>query len=194
MINTITPGIEDEEFIRGDVPMTKMEVRTVSLAKLKLTEDAVVYDVGAGTGSVSVECARLSDSVKVYAIEKNEDAISLVKQNAGKFGLSNIEIIPGEAPKILEPLPAPTHVFIGGSGGSMGEIIHLCLEKNPGTRFVVNVIMPESLAKLLGCLKDEPVTDPGIVSMTVARSKKAGSGHLMTGLNPVWIVSFSGIS
>ncbi len=193
MADIITPGIADEEFIRGDVPMTKMEVRAVSLAKLKLTRDAVVYDIGAGTGSVSVECANLSDSVKVYAIEKNEDALDLIKKNADRFGLPNIEIIPGEAPDILEALPAPTHVFIGGSSGNMNEIIHSCIEKNPEARFVVNLIMPESLAKLLDCLKLEDVTDPEIVQITVARSKKVGSGHLMQGLNPVWIVSFSGI-
>ena len=138
----LSHGISDEAFTRGKVPMTKMEVRTVSVAKLELTENSVLYDVGAGTGSVSVECAGLSDSVKVYAIEKNPEAVELLHENCKKFALTNVKIIAGTAPEALEDLPAPTHVCIGGSGGQMEEVIALCLKKNPKTRFVVNLITP----------------------------------------------------
>ncbi len=188
----LSHGLSDEAFTRGNVPMTKMEVRAVSVAKLELTEHSVLYDVGAGTGSVSVECAGLSDSVKVYAIEKNPEAVELLHENCRKFALTNVEIIAGTAPEALEDLPAPTHVFIGGSSGKMEEVIALCLRKNPRTRFVVNLITPESLAAVLEAAKTLPVTEPDLVTLTAARSKKVGSSHLMMGQNPVWIVSFGG--
>ena len=188
----LSHGTSDEAFTRGNVPMTKMEVRTVSVAKLELTENSVLYDVGAGTGSVSVECAGLSDSVKVYAIEKNPEAVELLHENCKKFALTNVKIIAGTAPEALEDLPAPTHVFIGGSGGQMEEVIALCLKKNPKTRFVVNLITPESLAAVLEAAKTLPVTEPDLVTLTAARSKKVGSSHLMMGQNPVWIVTFEG--
>lgn len=145
----LSHGVADEAFTRGNVPMTKMEVRTVSVAKLELTEKSVLYDVGAGTGSVSVECAGLSDSVKVYAIEKNPEAVELLYENRKKFALTNVKIIAGTAPEALEDLPSPTHVFIGGSSGKMEEVIALCLKKNPETRFVVNLITPESCGRSL---------------------------------------------
>lgn len=188
----LSHGLSDEAFTRGNVPMTKMEVRTVSVAKLELMENSVLYDVGAGTGSVSVECAGFSDSVKVYAIEKNPEAVELLHENCKKFALTNVKIIAGTAPDALEDLPAPTHVFIGGSSGKMEEVIALCLKKNPKTRFVVNLITPESLSAVLEAAKTLPVTEPDLVTLTAARSKKAGSSHLMIGQNPVWIVTFEG--
>ena len=191
-LRPMSHGLSDEEFLRGKVPMTKMEVRAVSVSKLELTEQSVLYDVGAGTGSISVECAGLSDSVKVFAIEKNPEAVELLEQNFRKFALTNAKIIAGNAPEALNDLPAPTHVFIGGSGGKMEEVIALCLKKNPKTRFVVNLITPESLAAVLAAAKTLPVTEPELVTLTAARSKKAGNSHLMMGLNPVWIVSFEG--
>ena len=191
-LRPLSHGLPDEEFLRGKVPMTKMEVRAVSVSKLELTEHSVLYDIGAGTGSISVECAGLSDSVKVFAIEKNPEAVELLEQNFRKFALTNAKIIAGNAPEALNDLPAPTHVFIGGSSGKMEEVIALCLKKNPKTRFVVNLITPESLAAVLAAAKTLPVTEPELVTLTAARSKKAGNSHLMMGLNPVWIVCFEG--
>jgi len=185
-------GLDDEAFLRDKVPMTKMEVRAVSLSKLKLTAGAVVYDVGAGTGSVSVECARLSGTIKVFAIERNRDAVELIRKNREKFGLSNLEIVEGEAPEVMAGLPAPTHVFIGGSGGSMEDIIKVALSKNPSARFVANVITLESMAALTEVLKAGLAEEEEIVQLSAARAKKAGGSHLMTGQNPVWIVSFTG--
>lgn len=188
----LTHGLGDENFLRDKVPMTKMEVRAVSLSKLKLTAGAVVYDVGAGTGSVSVECARLSGTIKVFAIERNHDAAELIRKNREKFGLSNLEIIEGEAPEAMLALPVPTHVFIGGSGGSMGAIIKAALLKNPEARFVANVITLESMTALMEVLKTRQAEEEEIVQLSAARAKKAGGSHLMTGQNPVWIVSFTG--
>lgn len=188
----LTHGLPDEAFLRGKTPMTKLEVRSVSLSKLALTENAVVYDVGAGTGSVSVECARLSSGIRVFSIERDPEALELLEKNRQQFSLSNMEIVAGTAPEALEELPAPTHVFIGGSGGSMGRIVETVLRKNGTTRFVANLITPESLAAVMDLPRDLPVTDPEIVMVTAARSKKAGNSHLMLGANPVWIVAFSG--
>lgn len=188
----LTHGLPDESFLRGKTPMTKLEVRSVSLSKLALTENAVVYDVGAGTGSVSVECARLSSGIRVFSIERDPEALKLLEENRRQFSLANMEIVAGTAPEALEGLPAPTHVFIGGSGGSMGRIVEEVLRKNGAARFVVNLITAESLAAVMELPEHLPVTDPEITMVTAARSKKAGKCHLMLGANPVWIVTFSG--
>lgn len=185
-------GRSDSAFIRGQVPMTKMEIRTVSVAKLQLKPGSVVYDVGAGTGSVSVECAGLSGDIFVYAIEKNPEALKLLRDNQRQFGLDNMKIIEGEAPDAMRDIPAPTHVFIGGSGGKMKEIVSMALQKNPRTRFVVNLITLESMGMLMEILKTMPVCSEEIVQLTAARDKKAGKSHLMMGQNPVWIASFDG--
>ena len=105
----ITPGMNDETFVRGKVPMTKEEIRILSVAKLQLTEDAIVYDVGAGTGSVSAECARLCTSGCVYAIERNPEGIELIRENAKQLKLSNLIPVEGLAPDAMEDLPVPTH-------------------------------------------------------------------------------------
>lgn len=188
----ITHGLPDDAFLRDKVPMTKMEVRAVSVSKLNLTERAVVYDVGAGTGSVSIECARLSAGIRVYAVERNPEAVRLLYKNREKFGLQNLEIVEGTAPDALDALPAPSHVFIGGSGGHMRPVVEAVLRKNPAARFVINLITPESMAAVMEITKDMPVTDVEISQIFAARSKKAGESHLMMGQNPVWIVSFTG--
>ena len=118
-----THGLPDEAFIRGKAPMTKAEIRMVSLGKLKLKKDSVCYDVGAGTGSVSVEMALRAYEGSVYAVEKKEDALGLLQENRQKFALDHMEIVAGTAPEALEELPAPTHAFIGGSSGNLKEIL-----------------------------------------------------------------------
>ena len=107
--------MRDEEFIRGAVPMTKSEVRAVSISKLELEEDSVVYDVGAGTGSVSVEAAGAAKKGRVFAIEKKKEAVELLYANKNRFGRDNMTVIEGTAPSALKELPAPTHVFLGGT-------------------------------------------------------------------------------
>jgi len=119
----IAPGIPDAEFIRGNVPMTKEEVRAASISKLRLEKDSVVYDIGSGTGSVSVEIARLSKGIKVFAVDSNPEAAELTKKNLEKFALKNAEVVQGEAPFALESLPFPTRAFIGGSDGKIMEIL-----------------------------------------------------------------------
>ncbi len=186
----MTPGFADEMFERSRVPMTKEEVREVSLCKLHLTKDAVLYDVGSGTGSIAVEAAFLSEDITVYAVEKKRRALEIIEKNCEKFSLSNIEIIEGEAPDILEKLPAPTHVFIGGSGGKLFEILGAVAKKARGVRVVVNAISLETVAKLQQLAKELPVTYIKIVQMQVCRAKEVGAYHLMQAENPVYICSF----
>ncbi|MDD3571024.1 MAG: precorrin-6A reductase [Lachnospiraceae bacterium] len=183
-------GIDDNNFIRGDVPMTKNEVRTVSIAKLRLTKNAVVYDVGAGTGSVSVECALIATSGKVFAIEKNSTAIGLIIKNRKMHGASNIEIIEGKAPFVMENLPTPTHVFIGGSSGNLKEIITLVMKKNPMARIVINAISLETIGKVIEILKDFHIADSEIIQLGISKGKQLGNNHLMMAQNPVFIISF----
>lgn len=186
-----THGLPDREFVRGDVPMTKEEVRSVSLSKLHLKRDSIVYDVGAGTGSVSVEAAIQADQGHVYAIERNEEAVALILQNQRRMKVDNLTVIAGEAPDVLEELPAPDCVFIGGSKGHMKEIIQTVAQKNPKVRVVINAIALETLAEAVKCCDEVKVTEEEIVQISVAKSKSVGSYHMMMGQNPVSVISFT---
>ncbi|MDO5410440.1 MAG: precorrin-6A reductase [Lachnospiraceae bacterium] len=188
----VTHGIEDEEFIRAKVPMTKSEVRSISVSKLRLYPDSVIYDIGAGTGSVSIEAALQSPEGSVYAIEKKEEACALIEENKRKFQTANITVVPGLAPEALEALPVPTHAFIGGSSGNMKEILELLLQKNPNIRVVINCIALESVSETLDCVKTLPVQDVDILHISSARSRELGRYHMMTGMNPIYIISFTG--
>lgn len=187
----LTPGLPDSYFIRGEVPMTKEEVREVSLCKLGLTEHAVLYDIGSGTGSIAVEAARLSEKLTVYAIEHKEKAQELILKNAAKAGLTNLHLVAGEAPECLAALPAPTHAFIGGSGGRLGEILGCLYEKNPNIRVVLNAISLETVAEVTGLIQKLPICEEKIVQLSVGRARRAGGYHLMQAENPVYIVSFT---
>ena len=189
----VAVGLPDEAFIREKrsdgrpIPMTKSEVRAVSLSKLRLTEDAVVWDVGAGTGSVSVEAALLCPGGRVYAVEKDGDACDLIARNAAKQAASNVEIVRGEAPAALAGLPAPTHVFIGGSGGGLGPIVDAALAANPAARIVVNAVTPESVGRIAEIMGQFQTAE--LVQLCVSRARGSGRVHLMEGLNPVWIAA-----
>ena len=185
-------GICDEEFLRGKAPMTKEEVRTVSLSKLRLGEDSVCYDVGAGTGSVSIEMALRAWNGEVYAIEKKEDALALLKENKQKFATDNLTIVPGTAPEAMTELPVPTHAFIGGSSGNMNAIVKLLLEKNPKVRIVINCITLETVTEAMNAIRDFDLTDVDIVQLGAARSKSIGRYHMMMGENPIYIISCTG--
>ena len=189
----ITHGLEDECFLRDKVPMTKSEVRSISLSKLELCRDSVVYDVGAGTGSVSIEMALQASEGYVYAIEKKPEAVELIRKNQKKFGVSNLEVISGLAPEALEDLPVPTHAFIGGSSGNLEQIMELLLHKNPRIRIVINAIALETVAEALSCVKKLPVERTDIVTVSVGKSKELGHYHMMMGQNPVYVISCSGV-
>ncbi len=185
-------GIPDDDFTRGDVPMTKSEVRSISLSKLALSQDSVVYDVGAGTGSVSIECALAAFEGRVYAIEKEEDAAALTSENARKFHADNISVICGRAPEALSSLPAPTHAFIGGSSGELRDIIELLLRKNPDVRIVINAVTLETQAEAEACVKAFSFDYSETVSVNIARARKLGRYHMMTAQNPVSVITLQG--
>lgn len=190
-----TAGIFDTELERSKVPMTKEEVRAVSVAKLALLPDSIVYDIGAGTGSVAIACGRAAVDGHVYAIEKNPDAVELLKKNRNKCKASNVTIISGTAPEALETLPVPTHAFIGGTGGNLARILEALWAKNPGIRIVLNAISLETISTIQQLVSElyehsdpaEFVTE--FVTVTVARTREVGSYHLMMGENPIWIVT-----
>lgn len=183
------PGIPDEAFVRGKVPMTKEEVRAISISKLRLTKDAVVYDIGAGTGSVSVEAALAAEDGMVYAIEKKDEAADLIEENAVKFGISNLVVIRGLAPDVLGELPVPTHAFIGGSSGNFKDIITALQGKNPEVRIVMNAISLETIAEMTELSKEHEME---LAMVTVAKANPVGNYQLMIGQNPVMIGTVKG--
>lgn len=184
-------SIPDENFIRGTAPMTKSEVRTLAVAKLKLKPDSVIYDIGAGTGSVSIEMALISPDGMVYAIEKESEAAELIRQNKVKFGTANIEVIHGTAPEALQELPAPTHAFIGGSSGNLNEIVQLLLSKNKDIRVVITAVTLETVSEALSCIANFGFKCRDIVQLSVSKSREVGSYNLMTAQNPVYIFTLS---
>ena len=187
----LTHGIADEKFIRDRVPMTKAEVREVSICKLHMQEDSVVYDIGSGTGSVAVEIAALSDDIQVYAIERKKEAVSLIQKNKEKFVLENINIVEMEAPEGLMNLPPATHAFIGGSGGRLKEILETLQLINQGMRIVINAVSMETICEIKEILSVYQVKEMEIVQLQVSRAKETGNYHLMQAENPVWVCSFN---
>ena len=188
--HVVTHGIPDERFIRGGVPMTKEEVRTVVLSKMRLTREAVVYDIGAGTGSVAVEAARQADRGRVYAIERKQPALQLIHENVRHFGVTNLKVVSGEAPEAMEGLPAPTHAFVGGSGGRLEEICEALLEKNPQVRIVVTAVSLEGISAIAGYLKRKNFAHREVTEISAARMREMGGYHMMTGMNPVVVAAF----
>lgn len=183
----VTHGLSDDSFIRGKAPMTKEEIRSISLSKLALTKSAVVYDVGAGTGSIGIECALQACDGQVYAIEKKAEALELLKKNKEALGADNLEIVSGLAPEALEKLPKPTHAFIGGSSGNMEQIVQLLLEKNKQVRIVINAIAMETVMEVMEIIKKYEFAETDIVQVSVGKAKVLADYHMMMGQNPVYI-------
>ena len=182
-------GIEDEEFIRGDVPMTKKEIRMVVMNEARIEEDSVVLDVGAGTGSISIEAALGAPKGHVYAIERFEKATDLIRQNQEKFGVKNLTIIEAKAPEGMEDLPELDAVIIGGSAGGMGIIMDEATRLlKVGGRLVVTAVTMETGYTILKELKGRPYTYEGF-QMQVSRFRKAGPYHLLNPLSPIFIVT-----
>lgn len=180
--------IRDTEFIRGKVPMTKSEVRTVSIAKLDLEETSVIYDIGAGTGSVSVEIAAKYPGTRVYALEKNPEAVSLIEENKRKFFADNLEIILGEALKVLKEneLEMPTHVFVGGSGRNFKELAEWLFTQNPKLHMVANAVSLNTIGEIYKTVEDLQL-QAEVVSLNVSKSRQMGGYHMMLANNPVYI-------
>lgn len=187
-----TGNLPDAAFCRGAVPLTKEEIRAVAISKLRLCRDAVCYDIGAGTGGMTMDIARYVPDGKVFAFEKNPAACELIRENERMLSDGQVQLVAGNAPECMERCEPPTHAFIGGSGGRLRRILELLLHKNPALRVVLNAITLETVSEAVTLLKTLPVTDVEIVSVTAAKAKRAGAYHLMEGMNPVYIISFTG--
>ena len=183
--------MRDEWFIRGEIPMTKSEVRAVSVSRLELQTNSIVYDIGAGTGSVSVEAALKVPKGHVYAFEQKEEGCALIRANAEKAGLTNLTVVPGKAPESLAGYPAPDRVFLGGSSGNMEEILDLVTELNPAVQLVINVIALESLNQAMAWFQKKG-WEPEVVCMQVSRAAKRGPYHMMQAQNPIYILAAQG--
>ena len=182
------PGLPDEAFERGDVPMTKQEVRAAVLAKLAVHPEDILWDVGAGTGSVSVELALAAPRGRVYAVECRPEGCALIKANREKFRTRNLVLVEGLAPAALSDLPAPDAVFIGGSKGSLAAIVDAALDKNPDARICVSAIALETLSAAVAALTAKGRTVQ-VSQIAVSRAKAVGGLHLMMAQNPIYLIT-----
>ncbi|MDO4921176.1 MAG: precorrin-6y C5,15-methyltransferase (decarboxylating) subunit CbiE [Phascolarctobacterium sp.] len=185
----IVHGLADELFLRSKVPMTKQEVRSVSMSKLMPKATDLIYDIGAGTGSCSIELALLAKDGKVWAFERNPVAVELLGKNKALFGVQNLEIVAGEALENIRSMPAPDCVFVGGSGGDLCEMLDVIYAKNSGCRVVINAITVETLAEVAAYYRDRQDYSLEIVNVFVARSKHLGNYNLMMAQNPVYVMT-----
>lgn len=183
---------EDSSFIRGKIPMTKSGIRSMILSKINPKKDAVIYDVGAGTGSVSIALGKKAIDGTVYAIEKKVEGIALIHKNKRHFHVSNIQVVHGEAPEALDSLPAPDVAFVGGSSGNLTAILERIWEKNPEAKIVVSAITLNTLAECTEYMKYHPKVEADIMQIQVAQGKTVGKYQMMTGQNPIYIVTFEG--
>ncbi len=190
-----TPGIPDEEFERLDeVPITKEEVRVVQISKARLKRGYTVYDIGCGSGSISVEAAiQVESAGKIYAVDFDPKAIDLTKKNLEKFGISNVTTILGNAKEKISELPQADAIFIGGTGGDTKEILELCYDKiKSGGRIVLGIILIETLFSVLELIKKLNLS-VDITQITISKSRKTTTGTMMLARNPVTIISVTKI-
>ncbi len=181
-------GIPDEEFTRGSVPMTKAEVRSVIMSKLRVPENGICWDLGCGTGSVSVEMALSCFEGTVYSVDRSEDAVALTKENSRKFRCDNIRAVLGEIPEALSALPAPDSVFIGGAGGRIGAVLDEAYSRNPGAAAVVTAVSLETLNEATAAFGERGIS-PQIVQTAVTRTKRLGSHTMLSAETPIFIIS-----
>lgn len=187
-----TPGIPDEYFERTeDVPITKEEVRTIQIGKARLCPGNIVYDIGCGSGSISVEAAlQIESGGKIYAVDIDPKAVELTRKNLDKFGISNVEIISGDAKQKIPSLPMADAIFIGGTGGDTKDIVNLCYDKlKPGARIVVGIILIETLYSVMETMNKLNFDSIDMTQITISKSKKTSTGTMMLARNPVTVIS-----
>ncbi|MEX0861818.1 precorrin-6Y C5,15-methyltransferase (decarboxylating) subunit CbiT [Nitrosopumilus sp.] len=187
-----TPGIPDEEFERTEkVPITKEEIRVVQISKARLKPGQIVYDIGCGSGSISIEAAlQVESSGKVLAVDYDENAVELTKKNIKKFGLTNISVIHGNAKEKISELEEADTIFIGGTGGDTKEMVELSENKlKSGGRIVIGIILIETLYSVLQVLDKLQFESVDITQVTISKSRKTSTGTMMLARNPVTIIS-----
>lgn len=185
----VTPGIPEDAFDSQGSPITKEEVRVVALSKARLEADHVIYDVGAGTGSMAVEAALLAARGWVYAIEREAERADLCRLNAARFGVRNLTVIHGVAPESLRELPRADRVIIGGHGGRLAEILHVADTRlRAGGRMVLNAVTVETLALALETLAGLGYEDEASL-INVARAHRVAGGRMWRAFNPVYVVT-----
>lgn len=182
-------GIADDRFERASVPMTKQEVRAVALAKLRVAATDTVFDIGAGTGSVTVELGRAAREGQVIAIERKPEAVELARRNVERFGLENVQVVEGAAPDALAGLPRPDAAFIGGSGGGLAGILDALRAANPGVRLCISCITLDTLAEATRLLAEGPYRDVDIACVSVSRAETVGGYRMVRAQNPVWLLA-----
>lgn len=180
-------ALPDDAFIRGKTPMTRREIRAQVAAELNLIPDAVIWDIGAGTGSVTVECALQCPFGWVYAVERDPDALKLIEENIRQFHLQNVDVVAGSAPKALENLPAPTHVFLGGTGGHAAEILALLEKLDTPVRLCGTAVTLESIRVFFDLLQKKK--NFSAVQIAVSRAELMGGYHMLRAQNPVFVFS-----
>ena len=187
-----TPGIPDEFFERvEEVPITKEEVRAVQISKGRLSPDQIIYDIGCGSGSVSIEAAlQVQQSGKVFAIDLDPNAVELTKKNLAKFQILNVTVILGNAKEKILELPTADTIFIGGTGGDTADIVKLCESKlKQGGRIVIGTILIETLFAVLNVVEKLKFSSIDITQITISKSRKTSTGTMMLARNPVTIIS-----
>lgn len=187
-----TAGIPDELFERlEDVPITKEEIRAIQISKARLGHGQIVYDIGCGSGSISVEAAlQITPSGKVYSVDFDPKAIELTKKNLAKFHISSVNVISGDAKEKVRELPMADAIFIGGTGGDTKEIVMISEGKlKTGGRIVIGTILVETLFAVLGIIDKLKFQEVDVTQITVSKSRKTPTGTMMLARNPVTIVS-----
>ena len=184
-------GIEDEAFIRGKVPMTKQEIRVLTMVKARISPTDIVWDVGAGTGSMSVEAALLANQGHVYAIERNAEGVSLIEKNREKFGVDNLTAVEGEAPDALKGLPDCNAAIIGGSGSRLSDILdEISARLKTGGHVVINCITIQTLAAALDYMRGHDGDfSYEAIQVQINRLQAVGAYDMAKAINPIYIVT-----
>jgi len=192
MWKTKTPGIPDELFERDEkVPITKEEVRMVQIGKGRLKPGMIVYDIGCGSGSMSIEAAlQIEGSGHVHAVDYDPKAVELTKKNLAKFGVSNVSIVSKNANEAIPELPDADTIFVGGTGKDTAEIVGMCLDKlKPGGRIVIGMIQIETIFSVLSFVEKQDLKSIDITQITISKSRKTSTGTMMLARNPVTVLS-----
>ena len=186
-----TPGIPDELFTTVDsVPLTKQDVRVISLSKLKLMPEMTLWDIGGGTGSMSIEMAIIAVDSKIFAIEQNLSAVDVMKQNIEKFQVNNVSVIEGIAPTSLVGLPTPQRVFIGGGGAALQSILVAVHNKIASYGIVVvNAVTIETLSDALKFFELNDYKNIECIGVSISKAKTLGSRHIFSPNNTVYVIS-----